>query len=50
MTAIRQQPNVKNGQPALDFTRPFMDDKHTAISAVVCMWRVPSDVRDGVVV
>ena len=26
------QPNVKNGQPPLDITRPFMDDKRLAIS------------------
>jgi hypothetical protein len=26
MTAGSQQPNVKNGQPPLDITRPFMDD------------------------
>jgi hypothetical protein len=34
MTATRQQLNVKNGQPTLDFTRPFMDDKRHAISGV----------------
>jgi len=32
MTTTSQQPNVKNDQPALDFKRPFMDDKTTAIS------------------
>jgi hypothetical protein len=34
MTTISQQPNVKNCQPALDFTRPFMDDKTLSISAL----------------
>jgi hypothetical protein len=33
MTTTSQHPNVKNGQPALDFQRPFMDDNHSSISA-----------------
>ena len=26
MTTTTQQPNITNGQPPLDITRPFMDD------------------------
>jgi hypothetical protein len=33
MTATAQRPNVKNGRTALDFHRPFMDDKPLSISA-----------------
>jgi hypothetical protein len=33
MTTTGQQQNVKNDQPALDFKRPFMDDKRLSRSA-----------------
>jgi hypothetical protein len=39
MIAASQQPNVKNGQPALDFQRPFMDDKRLSISGRVLRYR-----------
>jgi hypothetical protein len=32
ITTPASQPNVKNGQPPLDITRPFMDDKPLSIS------------------
>ena len=31
MTTTTQQPNVNNGQPPLDITRPFMDDRHVRL-------------------
>ena len=33
ITPTSRQTNVKNGQPPLDITRPFMDDNRTSIRA-----------------
>ena len=45
ITPTSRQTNVKNGQPPLDITRPFMDDKRLSISGRRTRYLAPPEGR-----